>query len=46
MIMTAAPASRASGLPSPERDAAVTTRLRYGYCDLQLRNQGHDLQLP
>jgi hypothetical protein len=46
MITAAAPASRASGLPSPECNAAVTPCLRRDDCDLQLRHQGHDLQLP
>jgi len=38
--------SRIFGHLSPACQASPRPRLRDGGCDLQLRNQGHDLQLP
>ena len=46
MITAAAPASRASGLPLPECRRRRNTPPASRRCDLQLRHQGHDLQLP
>jgi hypothetical protein len=46
MITTAAPSSLTFGHPSPERQVSTTYRMHGDDCDLRIRIQGHDLQLP
>jgi hypothetical protein len=46
MITTAALSSLTFGHPSPERHVSATNLIHDGGCDLQMRIQGHDLQLP
>jgi hypothetical protein len=46
MITTVALSSLTFGHPSPERQVSTTSRMHDGGCDLRMRIQGHDLQLP